>query len=221
MDEQTFIFADMSGFTALTEAHGDEAAAELAAEFSAAVAPRLGKRGGKQVKSIGDALMIRCEDAGEAIRLGLEIVHEIGGQHHFPTVRVGMSSGPAVEREGDWFGSTVNLAARVAGEASGGEVLLTESTRSAAAPPEQFSFHERGRVQLRNVSEPILVFAALRRGMVSTQELPTDPVCQMVVDPESAAGTLRYKGVAYVFCSLSCAARFAAEADRFAASVGE
>lgn len=132
-----------------------------------------------------------------------------------------MSTGPATERGGDWFGSTVNLAARVAGEASGGEVLLTEATKSAAAPREQFSFHERGRVELRNVSEPVLIFAALRRGIVSTQELPTDPVCQMVVDPESAAGSLRYKGVVYSFCSLSCAARFAAEADRFAASVGE
>lgn len=83
MDEQTFIFADMSGFTALTEAHGDDAAADLVAEFSAAVAPRLEKRGAEQVKSIGDALMIRCPDAGEAIRLGLEVVHEVGGQHRF------------------------------------------------------------------------------------------------------------------------------------------
>lgn len=217
MDEQTFIFADMSGFTALTEAHGDEAAADLVVEFSAAVAPRLEKRGAEQVKSIGDALMIRCADAGEAIRLGLELVHEVGGQHRFPTVRVGMSTGPATERRGDWFGSTVNLAARVAGEASGGEVLLSAATKSAAKPPEQFSFRERGRVQLRNVREPVRLFAALRRGLIATQQLPRDPVCRMAVDPDNCAGRLEHRGVAYVFCSLECAGRFAAEPERYTA----
>ncbi|MBS1895402.1 MAG: YHS domain-containing protein [Actinobacteria bacterium] len=218
MEAQTFIFADMSGFTALTEAHGDRAAADLVAEFSAAVAPRLDKRGGEQVKSIGDALMIRCAEAGEAIRLGLEVVHEVGGRHHFPTVRVGMDTGAAIERDGDWFGSTVNLAARVAGEASGGEVLLTAATKDAAAPPEQFSFGERGRVHLRNVSEPVRLFAALRRGLISTGQLPRDPVCRMAVDPEHCAGSLGHQGVVYVFCSLGCAARFAADPDRFAAT---
>lgn len=211
----TFIFADMSGFTALTEAHGDEAAADLAAEFSEAVAPRLDKRDAEEVKCIGDALMIRCEDAAESIGLGLEIVHEVGGQHRFPTIRAGMHTGPATEREGDWFGTTVNLAARVAGEAAGGEVLLTDATRAALPRPDRFNFRERGRVQLRNVSEPVLLFGALRRGLVATQDLPVDPVCRMAVDPENAAGSLQYRGTVYVFCSLACAGRFAAEPERY------
>jgi len=53
------------------------------------------------VKAIGDAVMIRCEDAGKAIRLGVRIVEEVGGQHGFPIVRVGMHTGPAAERDGD------------------------------------------------------------------------------------------------------------------------
>ena len=133
MTTHTFIFADMSGFTALTEAHGDDAAADLVAAFSAAARPRLERRLAEEAKSIGDALMIRVEDAAEAIGLGLEIVYEVGGQDRFPTIRVGMHTGPATEREGDWFGSTVNLAARVAGEAAGGEVLVSEATRAALA----------------------------------------------------------------------------------------
>lgn len=211
----TFIFADMSGFTALTEVHGDEAAADLAAEFSKAVAPRLGVRGAEEVKSIGDALMIRCEDAGEAIGLGLEIVHQVGGQHRFPTIRAGMHTGQATERDGDWFGTTVNVAARVAGVAAGGEVLLTDATRDALQNPGHFNFRERGRVNLRNVSEPVLLFAALRRSLVTNQDLPVDPVCRMAVDPENAAGSLRYHGTAYVFCSLDCAGRFAVAPERY------
>lgn len=215
MAVHTFIFADMSGFTALTEAHGDEAAADLAADFSEAVRPRLSRREAEEVKSIGDALMIRGEDAADSIKLALEIVHEVGGQHRFPTIRAGMHTGPATEREGDWFGAAVNLAARVAGQAAGGEVLLTEGTRAAADPLQGFALRERGRVHLRNVSEPVLLFGALRRGVVSSKDLPIDPVCRMAVDPESAAGSLQHGGTVYVFCSLACAGRFAAEPEHY------
>lgn len=205
----------MSGFTALTEIHGDEAAADLAAEFSEAVAPRLGDRGAEEVKSIGDALMIRCDDAGDAISLGLEIVHQVGGQHRFPTIRAGMHTGPATERAGDWFGTTVNVAARVAGEAAGGDVLLTNATLEALARPDRFNFRERGRVNLRNVTEPVLLFRALQSGLITAQDLPVDPVCRMAVDPESAAGSLQYEGTLYVFCSLVCAGRFAASPELY------
>lgn len=217
MTAHTFIFADMSGFTALTEAHGDDAAADLAAEFSEAVRPRLDRRGAEQVKSIGDALMIRAEDPADSIRLGLEIVHEVGGRHRIPTIRAGMHTGRATERDSDWFGTTVNLAARVAGEAAGGEVLLTEATRAAVAPLQAFTFRERGRVQLRNVAEPVLLFGALRRGLISTRGLPIDPVCRMAVEPGSAAGSLRHRGTEYFFCSLECAGRFAAQPERYTA----
>lgn len=215
-DAHTFIFADMSGFTALTEAHGDDAAADLVAELAAAVEPRLSRREAELVKSIGDALMIRGEDPLEAIGLALEIVHEVGGQDRFPTIRAGMHTGPATRRGDDWFGTTVNLAARVAGQAAGGEVLLTEATRSALQPGHNLTLRERGRVQLRNVSEPVLLFGAMRRGVVSTGDLPIDPVCRMAVEPESAAGSLYHQGTQYRFCSLDCAGRFAAEPERYA-----
>src|SRR5919108_1491154 len=129
---QTFLFADLSGFTALTEAHGDEQAADLVGGFCVAVRRLLADHQAHEVKTIGDALMLRSGDAGAAIRLGLRIVHDVGAQHGFPLVRVGMHTGPAVERAGDWFGATVNVAARVSAAASGGEALLTAATRVAA-----------------------------------------------------------------------------------------
>lgn len=116
---QTFLFADLSGFTALTEAHGDEQAADLVGGFCAAVRRLLAEHQAHEVKAIGDALMLRAGDAAAAIRLGLRIVHDVGAQHGFPLVRVGMHTGLAVERDGDWFGTTVNLAARVSAAASG------------------------------------------------------------------------------------------------------
>ena len=123
----TFLFADLAGFTALTEAMGDRDAAELAGAFCDAVRELLPDHRAQEVKAIGDALMIRGDQASEAIQLGLRVVHEVGGKHFFPTVRVGMHTGPAVERNGDWFGATVNVAARVSGIAAGGAM-----TRGAA-----------------------------------------------------------------------------------------
>jgi adenylate cyclase len=83
----------------------------LVAEFSDAVAAELRPIGGGQVKTIGDAVMLRIPDPGAAIHLGRKIVNDVMRDHGAPAVRVGLHHGPAVKRNGDWFGATVNLAA--------------------------------------------------------------------------------------------------------------
>ena len=122
---ETFLFADIAGYTALTEAHGDADAAELAVAFSRELSAIARDRDGEVVKTIGDAVMVRHSDPAHAVELGLTAAHDVIAGHGFPAVRVGMHRGPAVSHDGDWFGATVNLAARVAGLAAGGEVLVT------------------------------------------------------------------------------------------------
>jgi adenylate cyclase len=213
----SFLFADLSGFTALTEAHGDEEAADLVGEFVAEVRTLLPEHQAEEVKCIGDAVMIRCEDAAHAVRLGVRIVTVIGDRHGFPMVRVGIDTGTAAERGGDWFGATVNLAAHVAAAAVGGEVLITEATRAAAEPPSEIHLAERGRRSLKNLSEPVQLYAAVAEGEVSPGGLPIDPVCRMAVDPSHSAGELRHAGADYFFCSLACAQAFASDPDRYVA----
>jgi adenylate cyclase len=208
----TFVFADLAGFTALTEAHGDEEAVKLVEEFSEAVEAELPAVRGEHVKTIGDALMLRIPDPGAAVLVGLRIAHDLITEHGAPAVRVGLHHGPAVERKGDYFGASVNLAARVAALASGGEVLLTGETAALVPDLEGVLYESRGRQTLRNVAEPIEIFAALR---VGEDRLPVDPVCRMVVDPDRAAGRLVHEGSAYFFCSLSCAGDFARHPERF------
>jgi adenylate cyclase len=212
---QTFLFADLSGFTALTEAHGDEQAADLVGGFCGAVRRLLAAHQAQEVKTIGDALMLRSADAAAAIQLGLCIVHDVGAQHGFPLVRVGMHTGPAVERWGDWFGATVNLAARVSAAAAGGEALVTAATRDAAGELAGMELRERGRWTFRNVTEPVPVYAAVRQGARSSAGLPIDPVCRMAVDPWHSAGRLTHQGVEYCFCSLGCAGTFAQHPARY------
>ena len=212
----TFLFADIAGFTALTETHGDEEAATLVADFCESVRAELPAAGGTQVKTIGDAVMLTVPEPADAILLGLRITHELTGGHGAPAVRVGLHHGPAVEREGDYFGAAVNLAARVSAEASGGEVLLTGETAALAPQLEGVLYEPRGRQVLRNVRDPVELFAAVRTGAVSEGTLPCDPVCRMAVDPDRAAGRLIYNDAAYFFCTLACAAEFAAHPERFA-----
>jgi adenylate cyclase len=217
----TFLFADLAGFTALTEAHGDEQAADLAADFSREVGELLADHDASEIKGIGDAVMILARSAEDAVRLGLHVVHDVGRRHGFPAVRVGMHTGPAVEREGDWFGAAVNLAARVAGAASGCEVLLTEATRSSAGEMPDVQLRDHGDERFKNVAEPVRLWAAYPDTERAPSGWPIDPVCRMAVDPQRSAGALIHRGVEHHFCSLQCAGRFAADPDAFVDAAGD
>jgi adenylate cyclase len=171
-------------------------------------------------------MMIRGDSPPAAIGLALRLVREVGARHGFPSLRAGMHTGPAVEREGDWFGATVNLAARVSAAAAGGEVLLTEASAAAAGAPGggnlgaihghgNVILRPRGRRQLRNIAEPVDLLEATCEFAHFREVLPLDPVCRMAVDPEHEAGQLAYQGVEYHFCSLECAQAFAGEPERY------
>jgi adenylate cyclase len=213
--EATFLFADIAGFTALTEAHGDEQAVQLVEEFANAVQAELPRLDGEYVKTVGDALMLRVPDPADAVRLSLWITRNAMSGHQAPSVRVGGNYGSAVERNGDYFGSTINVAARVSALAAGGEVLVTGQTAALAPDLEGVLYESRGRQVLRNVAEPVEIFAVVRTDE-SGDHLVIDPVCQMAVDPERAAGRLLLDEKAYHFCSLTCAAAFAQHPERYA-----
>src|SRR5215208_1223288 len=209
-----FMFADIAGFTALTEAHGDEEAAALVADFCDRVKSELPDYGAAHVKTIGDALMLRVADAEQAVSLGLHVAHDILSGPGAPAVRVGLNHGSAIERDGDYFGAAVNLAARVSAAASGGEVLMTAHTAALACDLTGVLYESRGRQTLRNVRDPVELVAAVREGQTAGQGLVIDPVCRMAVDPDHAAGRLIYEDTAYFFCTLSCAGEFAQRPER-------
>lgn len=212
--DSTFVFADLAGFTALTEAHGDEDAADLAVGFARRLRQRLGGLDGELVKTIGDAAMIRVDAAATAVVLGLEIVGDLMGDHGQPTVRVGMHAGPASERDGDFFGATVNVAARITALAGGGEVLLSGAVRAAAADVEGVRFESLGERRLRNATRPLHLYAAVRDPVAPAMLL--DPVCHMAIAPGREVRRITHAGTVYVFCSSSCADRFVAEPEAYA-----
>jgi adenylate cyclase len=152
--EHTFLFCDLVGFTALTDSEGDERAAAVAAALHEHVRG-LAATGAEVVKAMGDAAMIRCDEPGAAIQMALRLVDQIESDRALPPIRAGVHSGPAVSRDGDWYGRTVNVAARLCSVAAGGEVLGSESTISAAAKLPRISVGERRLHWLKNVTEPV------------------------------------------------------------------
>ena len=159
----SFLFTDLVGFTALTAAEGDDRAAEVAIEFYERVRRLLRDHRAEEIKAIGDALMLRCEDPALAVQLGLAIVRELDHVHGFPPVRVGIHTGPAVSRHGDWYGATVNVAARLCAAAAGGEVLVSETTQGAAGRMRHVDFGERRLHWLKNVTEPVAAHVVASR----------------------------------------------------------
>jgi class 3 adenylate cyclase len=153
---QTFLFADISGYSRLTEIGGDEAAAELALRFASEASAIAADHDVEVVKRVGDAVMLRGESAAELVSLGMRLSCELGG---LPQIHAGIHTGPAVERDGDWWGATVNISARVAAEAGPSQLLITEATRAAAGTPSRARVRGMGLLHLKNISAPVRVYA--------------------------------------------------------------
>jgi adenylate cyclase len=209
----TFLFADLAGYTALTEAHGDDQAADAAADFFEHVRAVLPHCDGEEVKSMGDALMVRFASPHAAVRFAQRTIGGYGAQHRMLGVRIGMHTGTAVERGDDWFGSGVNLASRVADVARAGEVLLTEPTRAALG--DGVSVRARGRQTFKNVAEPVAVYELVFGTDASRRALPIDPVCRMALEPELTQRSENYRGVEYLFCSDRCHDLFTRDPRRY------
>jgi adenylate cyclase len=153
--EHTFLFCDLVGFTALADAEGDERAALVAAALQRRVRGVAMEHRADIVKGMGDAAMIRCDDAATAIRFAVHLVEEVDADPDLPPVRVGVHSGSAVPQDGDWFGRAVNVASRLCHVAAGGEVLVSESTLGRARGLRRVSIGERRLHWLKNVTEPV------------------------------------------------------------------
>jgi adenylate cyclase len=150
----TFLIVDISGYSALTEVDGDEAAAEVAILFASEVCRLAGEQGAEVVKTLGDAAMLRCDDAASAIELGLRLHRDLAV---LPPLHAGIHTGPALARAGDWWGSTVNVTARVAAAAEAGQLLVTEAAKRAAGVASG-GLRDIGPLFLKNISAPVRVY---------------------------------------------------------------
>ena len=153
-------FTDLEGFTRYTARYGDEAALQLLAAHHLVVGPIVRSRGGRVVKRIGDGLMLSFPSAEAAVHAALELVEVPPDALR---LRAGVHCGEAVVTQDDLIGHDVNVAARVAASARGGEVVATVAVRDAVGDLRGIDFGRARRRSFKGVGEPVSV-CAVRRG---------------------------------------------------------
>ena len=153
-------FLDLTGYTSLTEERGDQAAADLATRLSDVVRDVSHTHGGYPVKFLGDGVMFHFAEPVGAVLSGLDLVKRIPTLE-LPSARMGVNAGPVVFRDGDYFGRTVNVAARITNYARPGEVLVSE-TVARSATPKGVSYATVGPVSLKGLTQSTTLYQAIR-----------------------------------------------------------
>jgi adenylate cyclase len=153
-------FLDLVGYTRLTDERGDQAAAELAAALAELVDGSAREHGGMPVKWLGDGVMVYFREPPKAVLAALDMVEALSAAR-LPPGHLGIAAGPVVAQGGDYFGRTVNLAARIAAHAGPGQVLVSQGVVEGSSPP-GVSLIEAGEVRLKGIARPVMLFEACR-----------------------------------------------------------
>jgi adenylate cyclase len=153
-------FLDLSGYTRLTEERGDEAAAGMSATLGKLVQRSSHGQGGRPVKWLGDGVMVYFRESAAAVPFALEVLEHIPAAE-LPPAHVGIDAGPVIFQDGDYFGRTVNMAARIAAYAGAGQVLVSDDVLQVTTDP-GVEFVDIGSVELKGVSRPVRLHEARR-----------------------------------------------------------
>jgi adenylate cyclase len=144
-------FADLVGFTALAQQVSDEELAEVVDQFERLAYDVVVAGGGHVVKMIGDEVMFLVADPVAAAEIALGMADASRDAAELSDVRVGLAIGPVLEREGDAYGATVNLASRATGIAYPGTVVVSPELREALAEDPDFAFKNMRPRFLKNI----------------------------------------------------------------------
>lgn len=212
--ERAFLIADLSGYTALTAAHGNLEAAKTVTRY-VEIAREALEADARLVERVGDELLIVAERARSAILTAVRLLAAVEAEPLFPTVRAGLHVGRVLERGGEYFGAGLNIAARVAAHARPGQILCTEPVAAQVDSVPGVDCRPLGDVRFKNLPAPLAVFEIVA-GPARERPKALDPVCRMQVDEDRAPGRVVWRGVVHHFCSLECARTFLERPDEYA-----
>lgn len=158
-DVPAMCFLDIAGYTNLTSEQGDQVAADLAERLRKVVQPPAMEQGGRAVKWLGDGVMFWFPNAVSGVMGAVQMIDGVEAED-LPRAHVGVHAGPVLFQEGDYYGNTVNMAARIGEFARPGEVLVSQEVVDRAEIGASISFREVGAVELKGVLEPMVLHAA-------------------------------------------------------------
>ena len=171
-----FLFADLRGYTAYVERHGDSAAADLLDAYRQLVRASVARHAGAEIRTEGDSFYVVFGSARRAVACGLSIVeaaHSASQEHLERPIRVGIgiNAGETVQRGEGFVGTAVNLAARVCAQAREGEVLVTAAVRDAVGSTPDLQLVPRGTRRLKGIARPVPLFAVRRGAPMETPRM--------------------------------------------------
>jgi len=201
------LIADLSGYTALTEAHGNISAAKVVKRYFEIVESVLDDKA-QLVDRIGDEVLIANENADDGIRIALKLREMIENEPNFPNVHLGIHAGDVIEQDGKIFGSALNIASRVAAYARAGQILCTDVVIELITSKDRYRYRSLGKINFKNVIAPPSIYE-ITDNLEKDKNNVTDPVCQMLVKPDTAPAKLPFQGQTYYFCSFECVKAFA------------
>ncbi|MCK9518512.1 MAG: adenylate/guanylate cyclase domain-containing protein [Dehalococcoidia bacterium] len=158
---RTILFTDVEGSTALTQRLGDEQARSIMRQHERITRQALAEHGGAEVKALGDGFMASFESASRALECAVAIQQAFEAFNSLGNapirVRIGVNAGEPIAEGADLFGTAVNLTARIAAQADGGQVLVSDVVRQLVAG-KGFLFSDQGDVLVRGFEDPVRLF---------------------------------------------------------------
>src|SRR5438477_818216 len=172
----TVAFVDLAGFSAITDVYGDASAIAVLERFEELVRQALGGLG-PPIKWIGDEAMFGFPDPATALQVLGRLLPACRSEPRIPLTRTGLNHGPVLRRSSDLFGSTVNIAARIAAIASPGQMLATKQVANIAVASGIVA-RDMGTVALRSIADRVPLYSI---GFAPTFDPAwIDPVCKML-----------------------------------------
>jgi len=208
----SFLISDLSGYTALTEAHGDFLAAELIDRYSEIV-DSIVKEDIILVDRIGDEVLLTSAYPQFLLEAAINLQHITEQELNFPSLHIGLHCGKVIERGGKYIGNTLNLTSRISSHSRGGQILCSQDFKNAIENKKNFSFIKLGNIRFKNVSKPVTVFELYLDS--DRKRLSVDPVCKMQVDIENPPAKIPFKDNIYYFCSHECTKSFIEAPEEF------
>lgn len=209
------LMADLSGYTALTEIHGASSAADLVDKYVEIVEKCL--VGDSQLKErTGDEVMIVSSSPDLLLATADMIMKNTTRQEYFLQVHGGLHYGQVLIRNNSYFGSAINITARIAAKASPGTFLCSGDFINALADKTTIKFHSKQKHRFKNLSEEMEVAEVLN---AQNRKLVIDPVCRMLIQ-DKASGIQHPEMKHSYFCSRTCLDIFNNNPDAYVATGG-
>jgi len=212
----SILIADLAGYTAMTDIHGGEKAADVVFKFTEIAINSL-IHPCELHESVGDEILITSADSDSLLLTIMQIYNKIHTDTEFNLLNIhaGLHRGEIHKSSGLLFGTAINLTSRIAGHARQGQILCSRQFKEDLADSDSFRFKELGEVNFKNLKNPREIYEVSNKHSPPASHHAIDPVCKMhlIVDKETL--TTFYDNESYYFCSTKCLSHFKEDPDYY------